>query len=185
MIDIDIDELNRLHAALPNRTWFVPDDARPTDHATIGMSEAEWLVAASLVNAWPELYRELTDARKQAERLATLEAENLEWLRIVRGYLDADMDSETEREWLCRMDAMRRGRAGIHTPIPIVESMAARLATLEAACEAAETLMAFHEGSAKAEREGGHPTVVINGEDHAELLATLRTALAETKKAGA
>jgi hypothetical protein len=43
---------------------------------------------------------------------------------------------------------------------------------------AAEDLLAFHEGSAKPEFEGAHPTVRVNGDDWAELTLKVRAALA-------
>lgn len=45
----------------------------------------------------------------------------------------------------------------------------------------ADDLLGFHEGSAKPEFEGARPTVRINGEDHAELLAVLRAAIAKAE----
>lgn len=45
----------------------------------------------------------------------------------------------------------------------------------------ADDLLGRHEGSAKPEFEGARPTVRINGEDHAELLAVLRAAIAKAE----
>jgi hypothetical protein len=42
-----------------------------------------------------------------------------------------------------------------------------------------EDLLSFHEGSAKPERDGAHPTVRINGEDFNVALAVVRAALAK------
>jgi hypothetical protein len=61
----------------------------------------------------------------EASELNKLRAENLEWLRIVRGYLDCDEDSPEEAEWVWQMWEMRRGRSAIHTPQPIVDQLLA------------------------------------------------------------
>ncbi len=55
---------------------------------------------------------------------------------------------------------------------------------LLAALTSAEDLLAFHEGSARPEFEGAEPTVRVNGEDHAELLAKVRAALAKSSSRG-
>lgn len=49
----------------------------------------------------------------------------------------------------------------------------------------AEELLSFHEGSAKPEFDGAHPTVRINGEDFAILLADIRAALSKAAGKGA
>lgn len=61
--------------------------------------------------------------------------------------------------------------------IEVAEARAA-VADAFAALSATEELLAFHEGSAKPEFEGAHPTVRVNGEDWAELTAKVRAALA-------
>lgn len=48
----------------------------------------------------------------------------------------------------------------------------------------AEELFSFHEGSAKPEFDGAHPTVRINGEDFAILLADIRAALSKAAGEG-
>lgn len=49
--------------------------------------------------------------------------------------------------------------------------------TREQSVKEALSLLEFHEGSAKPERPLAHPTVRINGEDFARVLALLRAAL--------
>jgi hypothetical protein len=63
------------------------------------------------------------DITSVLNEIDVLKAENLEWLRIVRGYLDAEEDSSDENEWVWQMCEMRRGRPAIHTPVPIVEQL--------------------------------------------------------------
>ncbi len=67
----DIERLNELHAATSATQATLQDDGR-------------WQVA--IHNAWPDLYRELTEASK---RLETLE----EFARDVRDNYDCDSDA--------------------------------------------------------------------------------------------
>lgn len=48
----------------------------------------------------------------------------------------------------------------------------------------AEELLSFHEGCAKPEFDGAHPTLRINGEDFANLLADIRAALSKAAGEG-
>lgn len=61
---------------------------------------------------------------------------------------------------------------------PAVDRMAKSRAELLAACEAAEDLIGFHEGSEETPRPGMYPQILLNAEDHATLLASLRAAIA-------
>jgi len=66
---------------------------------------------------------EIEPYASMAARIGKLTAENREWLRIARGYLDSD--SPESSKWLHEMNEMRRGRGALDTPVPIVDQLLA------------------------------------------------------------
>ena len=109
------------------------------------MSESSEKLRAVSADGWP--VEKIPELKLILDEHAALTAENLEWLRIARGYIDADVDSRESYQWLGLLEAMRRGRAAIHTPTPIVETLRDELAALQ---ESHSRLKAIYEERGRA-----------------------------------
>jgi len=99
-----------------------------SDHSPDGWPAVQMRDITSVLDELDTMYaaRAATEIEPYASlvaRIGKLTAENREWLRIARGYLDSD--SPESNKWLHEMNEMRRGRGALDTPVPIVDQLLA------------------------------------------------------------
>jgi hypothetical protein len=84
-------------------------------------------------------------------------------------------------DWLEVTNDGEAGSFAVYTA-DYAESLRQQRDELLTSLESIRDVLEFHEGSAKPLHEGAHPSVIINGDDHALMLADARAAIAKAKE---